>query len=67
MKEWEDWEDRVVNEHRNAGETWERISKFLPLRSKFAVQARWLDHLRFLLQYPGLKKLPTLRKTQQAS
>lgn len=59
-EEWEDWEDRVVIEHRHAGETWEGISKLLPPRSQFAVQARWLDHLRFPLQDPGLKKLPTL-------
>ena len=66
MKEWEDWEVKVIIERRNAGETWEEFSKLSPPRSQFAVQARWLDHLMFPLQHPGLKKLPTFRKTQRA-
>ncbi len=50
IKEWEDWEDQIVIQHRNAGETYEDISKILHPRSTFAVQARWLEYLRFSAQ-----------------
>lgn len=71
-KEWEDWEDKVVIEHRNAGETWEEISKLVPPRTPVAVKTRWLDHLRFPLQdrvnlQPRPRTPPPMLKPEKTS
>lgn len=45
IQEWEGWKDKIVIEHRNEGDTWKPSAS-----STVAVEARWLDHLRFPLQ-----------------